>query len=213
MAKDTDQYGSSYLRAEDLLYDGKFHTATVTIEEVIPPDTIMTGEKKLIPHPTLRFVGKRKLLVLCAKTNQRMIRHWSGVELEESAGTTITLQPRIVPFGNGKNAEMVLAIRVLPPNGAVLPKGLRKMLGEEAVWTPPENQKKPPATKEPEPTEFEKLLARINSKTQEQASKDYATVMEYCTKQQEAGLITEDELKALGTALNAKAAPIESEAK
>jgi hypothetical protein len=208
----TDNYGSEYLRAEDLLYEGKFHTVQVTIEEVIPAGTIKTAEKKVIPHPTLRFVGKRKLLVLCSKTNQRMVRYWSGKEPEESAGTTITIQPRVVPFGNKKDAELVLAIRILPPSGTVISKSLIKHLGQEAVWTPPENQKKPPTTKEPEPTEFEKLLVRISAKTQEQAVADYATVMEYCTKQKDAGLITEEQLSKLGAALNAIAAP-ESEAK
>lgn len=212
MSRDLDKWAGDFLRAEDLLYEGKFHTVQVTIEEVIPAGTIETAEKKKIPHPTLRFVGKRKMLVLCAKTNQRMVRHWSGQDLEDSAGTTIILQPRVVPFGNGKNPEMVLALRVMPPKGAILPKNLKKMLGEEAVWTPPTETiaaTKKPAKQEAEPKKsiYEQFVERIASKPMEELREQSAAMIAFITKENAAGTVSDDEFADLGKRINDRLVP------
>jgi hypothetical protein len=126
---DKKEYGSAYLYAEDLIRDGNYIDATVTIESVIPPNTIKAANGKMIGHDTLKFVGKDKLLVLCAKVNQRILAIATGEsQAEKWPGHRITLQVRIVDsFG-----EKVPAIRILPPQGAMIRKSLRERLGTKA---------------------------------------------------------------------------------
>ncbi len=127
--RDKKEYGSAYLYAEDLIRDGNYIDATVTIESVIPPNTIKAANGKMIGHDTLKFVGKDKLLVLCAKVNQRILAIATGEsQAEKWPGHKITLQVRIVDsFG-----EKVPAIRILPPQGAMIRKSLRERLGTKA---------------------------------------------------------------------------------
>jgi hypothetical protein len=126
---DKKEYGSAYLYAEDLIRDGNYIDATVHIESVIPPNTIKAANGKMIGHDTLKFVGKDKLLVLCAKVNQRILAIATGEsQAEKWPGHKITLQVRIVDsFG-----EKVPAIRILPPQGAMIRKSLRERLGTKA---------------------------------------------------------------------------------
>ena len=126
---DKKEYGSAYLYAEDLIRDGNYIDATVTIESVIAPNTIKAANGKMIGHDTLKFVGKDKLLVLCAKVNQRILAIATGEsQAEKWPGHKITLQVRIVDsFG-----EKVPAIRILPPQGAMIRKSLRERLGTKA---------------------------------------------------------------------------------
>jgi hypothetical protein len=69
---DKKEYGSNYLYAEDFIRDGDYTDAVLTIEAVIPANTIKAANGKMIPHETLRFKGTEKLFVLCAKVNQRI---------------------------------------------------------------------------------------------------------------------------------------------
>jgi hypothetical protein len=126
---DKKEFGSAYLYAEDLIRDGNYIDATVTIESVIPPNTIKAANGKMIGHDTLKFVGKDKLLVLCAKVNQRILAIATGEsQAEKWPGHKITLQVRIVDsFG-----EKVPAIRILPPQGSMIRKSLRERLGTKA---------------------------------------------------------------------------------
>ena len=126
---DKKEYGTAYLYAEDLIRDGNYIDATVTIESVIPPNTIKAANGKMIGHDTLKFVGKDKLLVLCAKVNQRILAIATGEsQAEKWPGHKITLQVRIVDsFG-----EKVPAIRILPPQGTMIRKSLRERLGTKA---------------------------------------------------------------------------------
>jgi hypothetical protein len=126
---DKKEFGSAYLYAEDLIRDGNYIDATVTIESVIPPNTIKAANGKMIGHDTLKFVGKDKLLVLCAKVNQRILAIATGEsQAEKWPGHKISLQVRIVDsFG-----EKVPAIRILPPQGAMIRKSLRERLGTKA---------------------------------------------------------------------------------
>jgi hypothetical protein len=126
---DKKEFGSAYLYAEDLIRDGNYIDATVHIESVIPPNTIKAANGKMIGHDTLKFVGKDKLFVLCAKVNQRILAIATGEsQAEKWPGHKITLQVRIVDsFG-----EKVPAIRILPPQGAMIRKSLRERLGTKA---------------------------------------------------------------------------------
>lgn len=130
MSAKTESYGSRFLYSEDLLHKQQYMDANVVIEEVIPPGTLKTEDKRSIDKWTLRFEGKEKMLVLC-KTNASIIHHIIGDSPgPEWIGKQIRLQVRFVEaFG-----EMVTAIRVMPPNGCMIRKSLLKRLGTKAVW-------------------------------------------------------------------------------
>ena len=121
---------SEYLQAEDLLVNRKYVTAKVTISEFIPGGTVRGQDTKLIQNPMVAFQGKAKRLIL-NKTNQSVLHVMTGLGVESGAqwvGHQIVLHPRIIP-GN------MLAIRIIPPNGTPLRKGVIKHLGEPAVWS------------------------------------------------------------------------------
>ena len=134
--KDKESFGSHYLYAESLLSGGEFRTVTVTIEQVIPPNTLTAANGKLIDKYTLKFVGKDKLLVLCA-TNVAMVTFCCGEQLDRCVGKTITLQPRYIKaFGDD-----VVAIRVMPQPGVKVRRSILQRLGTKATWAPCEVQK------------------------------------------------------------------------
>ena len=116
-----------FLYAEDLIHNGRFNTAKVTIEEVIPPDTLRSADKKLIDKTTLRFVGKDKLLILC-KTNEQVLRYVTGEGPERWAGHRINIQARTVQaFGSE-----TVALRVMPTPGQKIRKAIADRLGKPA---------------------------------------------------------------------------------
>lgn len=132
----SESFGQAFLYAEDLLSGGEYRKAEVEIEQYIPENTLRAADKKLIDKPTLKFVGKQKMLVLC-KTNSSLIHFITGEQPGEKwHGKKITLQPRFVEaFG-----ERVVAIRVIPPKGCMVRKNVLKRLGDKAEWVAPSTQ-------------------------------------------------------------------------
>jgi hypothetical protein len=119
------EYGSRFLYAEDLIRDGAYNDIDVEIAEYHEPNTIRTEAGKMIDRPAVGFAGKSKMLVLC-RTNAAII----GVVLRQRdprqwIGGKIRLGPRVVDaFGTE-----VAAVRVIPPAGTVLRRGLLTRLG------------------------------------------------------------------------------------
>lgn len=130
-------YGSAYLYSEDLLSNREYRMVDAEISKVAPPGTLKTADKKLIDKWTIFFKGMEKALVLC-KTNASIIHFVTGEEPgDDWIGHTVTLQVRMVEsFG-----EMVPAIRVIPPDGVMVRKNVRKRLGTKAVWKGPPKPK------------------------------------------------------------------------
>ena len=118
-------YGSAFLYAEDLLSDGKFAKAVVTIEAIHEPGTIQRADKQFVDKRAISFAGKSKMLVLC-KTNDSLMKYATGdADPAKWVGKKITIVVRIVDaFG-----ARVPAIRVWPT--VPIRKGLVKFLGEE----------------------------------------------------------------------------------
>lgn len=144
MAKSQDNYGPEYLYAEDLLRSGKYLTVQVTIEQVIPPGTLRTASKKLVDRPTLKFVDKKKMLVL-NKTNESVLKFIVGDgDISCASGTSITLEPRDIKFG----ADDIVALRIMPPRGVKIRKSVADRLGKPASWQgPPKVKETVPETK------------------------------------------------------------------
>lgn len=129
----SESYGTNYLYSEDLLIGQQYRTVDVEVEAYIAPNTLKSADGRQIDKPTLKFKGKEKLLVLC-KTNQSVIHFVTGDPPGEKwIGKKLTLQPRIVEaFG-----DQVVAIRVIPPKGAMVRKNVLKRLGKPAEWQAP----------------------------------------------------------------------------
>ena len=124
------EYGSRFLFAEDLLSKQRYVSPTVEISEIHPPGSLTSANGQKIGKLTVSFKGRAKMLVLC-KTNEAIIAIVTG-EREPAAwvGKKVTLQVRIVPaFG-----QDVAAIRVIPPKGTILRKGLADRLGRKAEF-------------------------------------------------------------------------------
>jgi hypothetical protein len=133
---DKKEYGSAYLYAEDLIRDGNYIDATVTIESVIPPNTIKAANGKMIGHDTLKFVGKDKLLVLCAKVNQRILAIATGEsQAEKWPGHKITLQVRIVDsFGEKVPAISKSRVQQIEARALYKLKALLLQIPEVQEW-------------------------------------------------------------------------------
>jgi hypothetical protein len=134
LAKDTSD--SRFLFAEDLLIDCEYKTVVVAVAEVIPPNTLLdkggdTKTGKPINKYALRFEGKDKLLII-GPTNVSLARSATGVPLDKLVGKQLMLQVRIVEaFGDD-----VTAIRIIPPEGVMVRRGIAKRMGHKAVWKP-----------------------------------------------------------------------------
>lgn len=130
IGKAKENYGSRFLYAEDLLVDGEFRTAKVTIDKFHSGGTLQAADGKLVDKPAISFAGRDKILVLC-KTNASILHFVTGQQPGDKwVGHQITLQVRIVEaFG-----ELVPAIRVIPPAGCPIRKQLIKRLGTKAEW-------------------------------------------------------------------------------
>lgn len=100
---------ASYLHAEDLLRDGKWTEATVTIESVLPPHTVKSADGKLIPKPIVCFAKTDKRLVLGA-INTRLMKCAIGTaKVDDWIGKPVTLY---AACGNWFGQNNVAAIRV-----------------------------------------------------------------------------------------------------
>lgn len=130
MDKSKDDYGSKYLYAEDLLCDGQYSRAEVTIYGVHPAGTLTKADGKPIDKPAIEFVGKAKKLVLC-KSNVAFLKYATGESSPSKwIGKKIILTVRSVDaFG-----DRVPAIRIWP--NTAIRKGLVKYLGDEIKNSP-----------------------------------------------------------------------------
>lgn len=114
--------------AEDLIARGQFQTVQVEIDEVIPPNTLKSADKRPIDKTTITFKGKKKALILC-KTNESVLRYVTGEGPERWPGSTITLQVRTIKAFGGQT----IAIRVIPREGQPIRKSLMDRLGHKAI--------------------------------------------------------------------------------
>jgi len=158
-------YGSRFLYAENLLRGGQFHTANVTIAKVHPPYSIKSADKRQIEKVVIEFEESDKLLVL-AKTNARIIHYITGEPPGDGwVGHKITVQARIVPaFG-----EDSVAIRIIPPPGVTIRRGLARMLGVPAEWHPQKGAVPKPSQKQKDTNEHHDDTGRASTDSADQA--------------------------------------------
>lgn len=133
MSENKKDFGSGFLYAEDFLIDGQFKQFDLVISDYFERNTLKSADGKPIDKPTIAFEKTTKRLVLC-KSNESLLHFMTGTsDGKKWVGRKVTLAPRkIQAFG-----QSVFAIRVMPPPGATIRKGLFKQLGEKAVWVDP----------------------------------------------------------------------------
>lgn len=106
--------GPEYLKAEDLIRDGKWCEYTLTIESVTPANTVKAADGKWIEHPIVSFRKAQKKFI-CGKTNRRLVIYAAGDSDESKwVGHEITLRACKGDWFGHKN---IAALRVAPPQG------------------------------------------------------------------------------------------------
>lgn len=129
------QFEGNFLDATDLMTANK----TVTIKEVIPPNTEKDkdGKGRLIDRAIISFEGCKKRLIL-NKINAKIIAMAHGKKSSLWAGKKITLTHRWLKEAFGQTNVPV--VRVMPPDGMSLTFGMRKNFGAATSF----NQEKGP---------------------------------------------------------------------
>ena len=125
------QFEGAFLDASDIMGLGK--NITLTICEVVPPNTEKDATKKMIDKPILQFEKAKKRLIL-NKTNAKVISMAHGNKASQWTGKSITLTVRWLREAFGQSNVPV--IRVVPPEGTALTFGMRKKYGSEKPFAP-----------------------------------------------------------------------------
>ena len=108
---DKKEYGDEFLYAEDLIKNGDYQAFKLRVAEVIPPNTLTAANKQKIPHYTLRFEGAKKLLVICSRTNAKLIKYATKKDVANCVGEMLTLQVNLCKMVGAPDS---VAIRINP---------------------------------------------------------------------------------------------------
>jgi hypothetical protein len=126
-------FGDSFLYADDLVRDGKWIQATLTIKGVVPPNAIVGDNGKTIDKVCLTFEKTPKILALCT-TNERLCRLNCGSGQSENwVGKSLTIYPSLIDAFGEKD---VPCIRVRLPKTIPVPFGTRKHMGRDITNQP-----------------------------------------------------------------------------
>ena len=121
-------FGAEFLRAEDLLHQGKWGEFTLTIKAAHDPNTVRAADKTMIDKPVIDFEKTDKRLVL-GVTNQRLIKCATGAETtDDLIGKRITLFAVIGDWFGEKN---VTAIRIRVPEDQPKPFIKKQNMGKD----------------------------------------------------------------------------------
>lgn len=116
-----------YLEATDMLRDGKYISANVTITGVIQPGTVKNSVGQVIDKYIITIKESPKHVII-NKTNARLIRLECGSTKSEGwIGKKITLYPAMVRFGG----EDTPGIRVRLSGNKTAPMSCKKFMGKD----------------------------------------------------------------------------------
>ena len=120
--------GPQFLYADDLIRDGRWIEAKLTIANHIVGGTLTGADGTRVDKDAISFEKTDKILVL-NRTNTRLIRIATGNSKPEGwIGKSIVVYPvRIKAFGE----DNLAAIRVRAGDGKPVPKGVRKFMGTD----------------------------------------------------------------------------------
>jgi hypothetical protein len=120
-------FEGNYIESADLL---KVAPVTLTIQEVIPPNTEKSADGRLIDKPIIVFEKAHKKLV-CGKTNYRVLKALHGRE-SDWKGKQIVLGVRYLKTAFGQ--PNTPTVRVIPPKGTPIPASAWKHMGSATPW-------------------------------------------------------------------------------
>lgn len=122
--------GSDFMKSSDMLVNGQFKAFTLTIDEFFPAGTLKSADKKPIKNPVISFKEAKKRMILNA-TSQEVLHLVSGTsDGTKTPGTKVIVEARVIDaFG-----DISLGLRLMPNPSTLIRKGLRKHLGQKAVW-------------------------------------------------------------------------------
>jgi len=118
-----------FIYADNLVKDGCWVSPTVTIEKVIPENTIRAANKRLVEKPTMKFKESDKMLVLNT-TNESLLRlQFGSSDYTKWVGKKVTIEPRRIAEAFGETDVPV--IRVALPEDIPVPFRLRRHMGKK----------------------------------------------------------------------------------
>jgi len=152
-------FGSAFLRAEDLIQNGVWSELKLTIKEAHPPNTIKIKDgKDLLDKEALSFVESDQYLVM-GTLSWRLMRYATGIEFKEQCiGQVITLYAARGKWFVEKGEPDIAAIRIRIPKEGVRPNVKKNIMGtditgqrfrkpvSEQAPTPPLKRGNPPGT-------------------------------------------------------------------
>jgi len=159
-----NDFGSAFLRAEDLIQHGVWADRVLTIKEGHPPNTIKIRDgKEWLDKEALSFMETDQYLVM-GKLNWRLLRYATGIESKDQAvGQVITLY---AARGDWFGERGVAALRIRIPSDGVRPNIKKNIIGTDITGqkfrVPPTSQIAPVKQK---PMEIPKrsALEQINA--------------------------------------------------
>lgn len=122
-----NDFGSAFLRAEDLIHNGVWSEKVLTIKEAHPPNTIKIRDgKEWLDKEALSFHETDQYLVM-GKLNWRLLRYATGIETKNACvGKTLTLY---AARGDWFGEKGVAALRIRVPSEGVRPNVKRPVMG------------------------------------------------------------------------------------
>ena len=124
-----NDFGSAFLRAEDLIQHGVWADRVLTIKEGHPPNTIKIRDgKEWLDKEALSFIETDQYLVM-GKLNWRLLRYATGIESKDQAvGQVITLY---AARGDWFGERGVAALRIRIPKDGVRPNIKKNIIGTD----------------------------------------------------------------------------------
>lgn len=118
-----------FLRAEDFLIGGEFKSGHFEIVRVLPSVELTDNNGKKTQRKALALKGRNKVFVLNPQ-NEGVLRSILGDVVEKSVGMKIELSVQEIRVAR----DEVVCLRIIPPVGTKMRKGLINGLGKKAVF-------------------------------------------------------------------------------
>ena len=139
MSNRLPMYEGNFIKAEDLPLGKAF---SFTIKSVSLPGTVEAEGKRKVDKAVIFFDGKEKSLIM-NQTHYDVIKHLYGPEFDKWAGKVVVLQRRhlLKCQSGGETLYNVVCVRIIPPNGTSIRKGLMDRLGSGEPYSDAEVEK------------------------------------------------------------------------
>jgi hypothetical protein len=128
-----------WLKAEDLVRDGKWDSFELEISEVVDAGVLKYENGQVCEHRVLRFKHAKKQFALQSETNKTLMKYATGFGEDQSSewvGKTIILTPTFNKNGNWFGQSKTTAVRIDLPQDSERPFIDKKHYGERLKGQP-----------------------------------------------------------------------------